>query len=105
MVLSIASKLESVKYDKETLLELKRISKVLKNPESSMHLCKEALSRFSQLILDDGMTHYEVEKSDISKVYVYYQYSHKFAYFPDRSQSRTRSSRIVFMEKNAYLYR
>lgn len=67
MVLGIAVQLEEVNYDKEPMIELKRISKVLKNPESSINLCKEAMSRFSQLILKDGMTHYEVEKSEISK--------------------------------------
>jgi hypothetical protein len=67
MVLSIALRLEEIKYDKEAMIELKRISKVLKNSESSIQLCKEAMNRFSQLILKDGMTHYEVEKSEISK--------------------------------------
>lgn len=65
IVEDIKTMLESIQYDFESLHELKRISKVLRNPHSSVQLCKEALGRLGDLLVKQGMTLYEVIQSNI----------------------------------------
>jgi len=63
----IKNSLRDMEYEKDNMHELKRISRVLGNESSKAMLCKEALNRLSNLLIQNGMTYYEATKSDISK--------------------------------------
>lgn len=63
----IKKELESANYKNEPFFELKRIARCLTNEQTSSTLCKEALNRLSQLLIEQGMTYYEAQESNISK--------------------------------------
>ena len=67
MIPYIKKELENTNYKKESFYELKRIARCLTNEQTSSMLCKEALNRLSQLLIEQGMTYYEAKESNISK--------------------------------------